>query len=203
MSLSKIRKLVIDWCDKPEKFITGEMTMDYDYNPPRGYCTMKPLEEVLTEAGFPQLGHGHYSQVFDMGDGKRVVKIVRSSDAAYTAYASYCKESGTKSPYIPKILFSGLWGKKQVYVLEKLVYDEGKARAAAAVVRALKEMTSGYGDDTEMDREFLISLFRKNLASGLLDILADIRKLGHCFDLHYGNIMFRENGDIVLSDPIS
>lgn len=200
MTLSKIRALVVKYSEKPEKFMSGEKTIDHDYDPPRMYMTIKPLKEVLKEAGFPFLGRGNYSWVFDLGDGKRVVKVVKCEDEAYTKYADYCKSS-EKASIKPKIHYSGTWGRYQIFVLEKLIEDEQKARAVAAVVEMLRSHTLGYQRE-HTDQAYLMSLVDKKIGQPVVDLLREIQKFQCSFDIHCGNIMFRENGELVITDPL-
>lgn len=199
MTLSKIRALVVKYSEKPHKFVIGEPKWDYNYSPPRMYQDMKPLPEILEAEGFAHLGSGEYAWVFDLGDGKRVVKVVKHEDEAYRKYAEYCKSS-EKSSIKPRILFSGKWGRFDVYILEKLIPDERKARAVSAVYNMLRDGFYGYtADDT--DQDFLVGLVDAKIGKSLAELIKGLQGKG-CTDMHSGNIMFRENGELVITDPI-
>jgi hypothetical protein len=195
-NLSRVRALVKDYYKNRTKYVDFDNMRHYDDN--EYIVTVRSFESVT---GLCKLGSGHYSDVYDLDHG-RCLKIVKSTDSSYASFVRFIKAEGYKYSCFPKIFYSGNWGGKEVYVIEK--------------------MANSY--DTESDRRFLADYCRKffgrdsypvsrfvkvpqEFEDGLTALKEYFEKsrrtdsLG--FDIHADNVMLRENGDPVITDPFS
>ena len=200
LTLSGLRKIVSDYSSNPEKFATGEKEIVTEYGETYIRQKVRPLLEILQEAGVEYLASGHYSDTYDLGDGKRIIKVQkRNDDDAYDAYARHCAKTPTKLQ--PKIYYQGEWGGNRVYIIEKLYGDETKAKSIAQIMRTIADMSRSNYD--RYDMSVIFPMIDKKYRAGIETLAAFFKNCGHCIDLHGDNIMFRANGEFVITDPIS
>lgn len=194
-TLSAIRKAVIDYYANPGKYLDMS-TLRHMYDD--SYTVKgKTFEEV---SGLTKLGSGHYSDVYDVNE-KFVLKIVKESDTGYARFANLCL-SKPDNPYLPKIYHRGIWGTKEVYVIERL---EPSLPADYNI--------PGFEPDCWTSKECYIRGLinsalceaRNNPFLAIMDenlkMIADALK-GRINDLHSDNIMFRGTTP-VITDPTS
>ena len=144
----------------------------------------KPFEAF---AGIERLGEGCYSNVYALDD-KRALKVVKGRDDGYARFIDRIK-SHPHNIHLPKVYYSGVWGDKTVYVIERLTNgDEDVKRMFISLVE------QGAGGKANTPNPYITvapSIFE------VAQILSDL-----CNDLHSGNVMFR--GDCpVVTDPTS
>lgn len=196
LGLQALKEAVTDYYKNPNKSLdmdSGVMESELFYESGVGYhpgmkFRFKSLEQML---GIEKLGRGHYSDVYAIDD-KRALKIVKRGDTGYARFVHDVVRKDPSNPYLPKVYYSGEWGGKTVYILERLS----------------SEPETGDGD--EIFSEFKAALRLAKSASKFITIADDnLRRAGQMLldndllsDLHSDNLMFR--GDVpVITDPAS
>jgi hypothetical protein len=147
-------------------------------------------QDFSTFTGLKFLGSGCYANVYAI-DETRVLKIVKTSDSGYARYADVCKNN--KNPHLPKILAQGVWGGKQIYILERLTsIQESEHRARGyAFMNAVSAFAQG--DENP---------YLAPVAGAFSDCMKILRDNNLANDIHDNNIMMR--GDVpVITDPVS
>ena len=143
----------------------------------------QPLSEAI---GLELLGSGHFSKVYAI-DETRVLKVVYKNDSGYARFVSVIR--GSKNPHFPKIFYSGVWGGKQVYILERLQSEAKTLNEDAG---------SAFRDLMQMSENPFVT-FATDFLAEASKILRENNLLN---DFHSQNLMWR--GDIpVVSDPSS
>jgi hypothetical protein len=146
---------------------------------------VKSLRDIMAEAGFPELGAGHYSVVFGVNDNL-VLKVNCHNDDAYAHFIEWasCRQS---NPYLPRVYYRTTVNTMRVYLLERLEPHD-------------------YEDDYQ--RASLIPSLKHLIAQGLpikveCPHIAELLTYPGRFDDASGqNIMLRcSTGHPVLSDP--
>ncbi len=174
-----------------ENYYSGDMkrhiifdTLRHDYDD-RWVCELATFEAV---SGMKLLGEGMYAKVYALGPNK-VLKIIQNSDDGYARFAEKCKEM-KGNPYLPRILWTGVWGGKRVYILERL------------------SMEAPEGIDTYDTKDYFAQALRSRSSRNpflvpnkeLLAVITLLQQSGWTSDLHHGNIMFR-GATPVVTDP--
>jgi hypothetical protein len=164
----------------------------------RTNLTRETYMERLRKHGWRQVGRpGCFASAFKKG--KRVIKIT-GLDLAYSAYARKVMRWG-KSKWFPKIhaacryvsvpmLRDGIKrtdAEFSVYVMEKLVHLSKKEQ-------------ENYNDGIRR------RIFNEHNEIAIPDLrmrrVLRMLKKHYNFDLHYQNVMRRESGHLVISDPV-
>lgn len=186
--LSRVKKLVVDFYSDPKKF--ADMDKAYiEYGELRA-----PLKSFEEASGLTHLGAGAYSDVYALDD-KRVLKIVKTSDSGYTRFVNVAR-ANQHNPHFPKIYFSGVWGGKTVYILEKLVShrDMSVDTGGENLASIHSDFCSLVYSDIMTNR--FISYVDKHIQEAM-QILRDNNMYG---DLGGDNVLFRGMTP-VISDP--
>lgn len=148
----------------------------------------------LKAASFRQLGEGSFARAFLSPCGRRVLRLSIREDGGETAYAIF--RALPDNPYVPRVYG---WHEDDDYTLAEVEPLRGissrcsdeqyVARCASAQrVQNVREYTRPVED------QHLVELF---------DRLNEAAETGDCiWDLHSGNIMFREDDQPVLTDPL-
>lgn len=139
------------------------------------------------------LGDGHFSTVFDLGNG-RVLKVANlNDDPGYEWFVSKIKNI-RDNPFLPRVFFSGMWNGKRVYILEKLepIWQREKTAPGAYdcyrnVRDAINEGGNPYLTVTDVH---------------LLQVIEVLRSSKYSLDLHDENVMMRGDQP-VITDPVS
>lgn len=191
--LTDIRKAFEDFYQNPAKSIdlsSGVPVEEYYFNAQGEYAPAmvfryKTLEEVT---GLKKLGRGNYSDVYAI-DETRVLKVIKSSDADYARYVALVRAS-PKNPYFPKVMYSGTWAGKTVYILERLA-----AEPSTGSHRQIHEMFKMALRFDPGEISFL------TVSDPLIGIAGKLlREHNLLTDFHPANMMYR--GDVpVISDP--
>ncbi len=188
--LSALRKSIIDYFANPNKYMDLQDIREYDND--WKLVRVRGIEDVC---GIEKLGSGAYSNVYSIDD-TRVIKIVKREDSGYARFVDAVRRH-PNNPHLPKIYYSGVWGGKTVYILEKLsTHPEtrmdnryGECQANSFFRAAVTQRPS------ENPYIRLASRYLEQAA----EILREINTRGG-LDLHSGNVMFR--GDVpVITDP--
>jgi hypothetical protein len=93
---------------------------------------VKPLSDVMSESGFPELGHGHFSVVFQVTD-ELVLKVnCNIDDKSYARYIDWCTKHQS-NPYVPRVYYRTEIGSTRVYLLERLEPADSYQKVAQAI----------------------------------------------------------------------
>lgn len=177
-AIAKAREAVISYYKNPGKHI--DLSNMRDYGDGEYIVKVKTFEKV---SGMKKLGSGCYSEVFEI-DENRVLKIVNTTDSGYARFVALCKKN-RHNPHLPKILYSGQWGGKQIYILERLTEDP-------------------YCDDNSYFRQAIREAhnpFMTHATPEIAEIARILKDNNMTNDIHNGNVMFR-NGVPVVTDPV-
>lgn len=213
---AQLKAAVKDYYENPEKYVDFTNLRHYGGN--QYIVEIKPLKEVL---GLEFLGKGNFSSVFALND-TRVLKIVcnQTEDESYKAFAQFCKTD--TSGYFPTVHYSGNWGGRDVYILEKLetfsdvdgsmvasfVCDTFRALAACERKKQGKLERWESADEIEYPKpSSFVPAFNSELIKALENLaqffeLSKNNGINCSADIHSGNVMSR-NGHIVITDPFS
>jgi len=168
----------------------------------------EPLFKTLWAAGYHRVGRGRYGQVLAKKDSPIVVKCLFGADYGYEIYASLVVRS--KSKHAPKIYKTyqqnltrepktNKWLKDHAprcFVLERLK-REGSEAEANRIERAVYYF---------MDHPHA-KCYTPDFSKTMLPLVKSIaktceRKLwSGSLDIHSGNIMYRSDGTLVITDP--
>lgn len=131
--------------------------------------------------GLRKLGEGNFSNVFALGK-KFVLKIVKNRDEGYRQFAEICMKNRNK--HLPRVLYKGRWNDRDVYVMERLT-----------------SRTRGNG------RQYLMEAIKMALTNPYISVAdANVKEVatllaGKTNDLRLDNVMAREDGTPVITDP--
>ena len=187
--LSRLRRDALEYWANPSKYLDLSSVVEYDEDCGRFLINGMSFADAL---GIQRLGSGCYATVYALDD-KRVLKVIKTQDTGYARYVKFCKANKTNQ-HLPKIYYSGVWGEKQVYILERLRecrqsddYYSGNISADNKMISSFRSLLRGREKNPFITKD----------AQDLVDFLGDGDN-----DLHSGNFMFR--GDtLVVTDPFS
>lgn len=164
------------------------------------------LKSTLKGLGWTYLNEGCFSFVFTNPSKPYVLKLNYKEDPGFANYVDLIKINPNR--YFPQIsdkkTLTVANKNYEVYLIEKLYHFESETgheyeRAINAIVThpctPVKQLFS-YGVPS-----FILE--NPELVTALKLIRKFSRQIGYKMDLHSNNIMQRENGDIVISDPYS
>lgn len=155
---------------------------------------------ALQKKGFEQLGSGVASTVMGHPSSDKVIKIIRSVDG-WMDYVKWATKEGYSGTFAPKV-YSYKWLDKGGFglaVMERL--DTTLSRLPQTHDYSLMHKII----DHAVRYENKMSETMVDLAiPGVGKFLRELRvKFGTRLDLHGGNFMIRNTGDLVLIDPVS
>ena len=188
--LEPIKAKIVDYFENPQKYLDfNTLQKSYEWDSTDRTHSIE-LQTLAKATGLKHLGAGNYSDVYDMADGS-VLKIVKSTDSGFARFVRAIRP--LNNPHFPYILYAGVWGGKQVYILEKLAalppgvangdYSELHSKAQEAFRIAGNPFLSYLNPDMAEAAECLAA---NNLVT----------------DLHGDNLMWRGDTPIV-TDPCS
>lgn len=156
----------------------------------------------LEELGFSILGQGSFATVWGHPDLDYEIKVggVSNEFEFYDRWPEYAKlvmAQFQNNPHAPRISFLKEWKSQKFY---------------AAVIEKLSGTILDYGDDHELywkTQHLLEMSWGGSLAyefedehPQLYELLLGIKSLNRAIDLHSENAMLREDGSLVITDPI-
>lgn len=191
----QLRDKFVHYFENPQDYMDFANMRKWEDN---AYIVNKqPLNEVL---GIEWLGAGYFSNVYALDD-RRAFKVVKDADSSYASFIDFVKKDGRGYSCFPKIFYSGVWAGKQVYIIERMANNT---------------------DDNRQDRVFLVDYCRKKanneqfkpsrfftipdeFRDGVEALIRYFRNSNGdlTLDIHADNIMFRPNGEPVITDPFS
>lgn len=176
-----LAKAVSDYFRNPTQYIDMS-TLQHNYNEIYNVC----VQNLETVAGLKRLGSGHYSKVYGIDDN-HVLKIVNDSDEGYASFVKNVR--GIDNPHFPKIYYSGVWGGKQVYILERLT-PKPKTEYGYETIGRIRSMFC----EEQEENPFV------TVAHSIREASKILLKNRLVTDLHGDNMMWR--GDCpVVTDP--
>jgi hypothetical protein len=163
----------------------------------RTNLTREQYIERLLKHGWKQAGNGSFATVFKKG--KKVIKVTRL-DLAYAAYARKVMRWG-KSKWFPKIYAA------RRYLCVPLLRDGAErihAEYSVYVMEKLVQLTK------KEQSNYYVGILRRIIDNKENIVIPDLRmrrvlrmlNKHYNFDLHHQNVMRRESGHLVISDPI-
>jgi len=160
-----------------------------------GYAFGKKLEK----RGYKKLGTGHYSAVYAKPNSDRVVKVCHNENGdAWIDYCLWAAQKGYAGSLAPRVYSYKKIGKFYVAIIERMSYDAYQHHIEMkyyTVPFLLNQSLEGCSE-AEMLLDVVLPGAKK-FAQDLLDTF----KYG-TLDLHSGNIMFRKDGSICVTDPV-
>lgn len=153
-------------------------------------------ENKLTNLGFKIIGNGMFANVFAIPNSDDKVIKVASNDG-WPDYIKWATEQGYAGKFAPKVYSLKFKDGFYIAVMEKL----------ATTIRYLETVS----DRTEQSRMFRTYIQRfdppvkntKNTPVDLIEFMDNLRGARLANDLHAANVMVRNDGQIVVTDPSS
>lgn len=175
------------------------------------------FEAMLHAKNFDVLGEGAYSKVFGRVGDNTVVKVgafeghlhrTAKNHANYgfeDAYLDYLDAAAKHpgNPFFPLVkdvvIFTSInYDPFYVVILERLAEYSTANKKARMQYNAICDIV---GADLDAFINLGILLLKSPVVT-VLKVLTDMTRR-HSDDLHTGNIMIRENGQLVITDPVS
>ena len=167
---------------------------------------LSALSVNLSKLGWTLMGSGYFSYVYEHPDKSYVMKITILPDPGYAEYVKLIKSHPNK--YFPKISDMRVLkihnSDYYVYLIEKLKTIPKYIRNTYS--RAINQIISN--PDRSINNLFpegVPEVITRNsdLVAALKLIRSYARHTGYSIDLHGENIMKREDGTLVITDPYS
>jgi len=170
------------------------------------------MKDKLETLGWYETGKGAYSDVYENKNKPYVLKLNTSPDSAYNYYVQSIKKYHNKHfPKISDLKFMELGGKRYyIYLIETLLPIDGAYGGLEhMLVRYLEKIminpSARISDFAFPEREK--NYFKKNPDLVKAARIVGKNKLNYkgeefmYLDIHFGNIMKRNDGTIVITDP--
>jgi hypothetical protein len=149
--------------------------------------------ERLQKRGFVVLGSGCYSTVLAKPGSERVIKVNRNTDN-WIDYVSWAAKAGYAGGFAPKVYS---WKRHEGW--------------AVAIV---ERMTESYNYSYKQDQALIMALtgpakqgsvmaklYMEDIAPGSVEFFEQLRMRRFDGDIGGGNVMFRKDGSICITDP--
>lgn len=177
------------------------------------------FRNFLDSKGFTLLGGGAFSKVFAKNDSRRVIKVASCMDG-WPAYVLWANQAGYGGTFAPKLYSLDVRQDNKgrfvyVAVMERLsctVSEKNGERYSAEKSAMINQYDLArdfaYKAHDYRGGEFPASIIKdfrdRGLSQGWIDFLiAFENQFDGGRDLHDGNWMFRADGSLVLTDPLS
>jgi|SRR5882724_4524028 len=146
-------------------------------------------ENSLRAKGFEDIGKGVYANVFAKPNSDKVVKVANLD--SWPTYIKWATENGYAGKFAPKVDSLKFHDDFYVATMERLVgtMHDFYHRASSIHNELYHEITSWYVDESTSEATDLIKFVTKLKAAKLTG------------DWHFGNVMVRKDGQIVITDP--
>lgn len=193
--------------DEPKEISTYTRTATspgFEFNPSGGYDKFKAF---LRKKGYILLGSGSYSMVYGRDNSDKVIKIGRRPDEdGWQDYILWANERGFGGNLAPKLYSYKNYGEFYVAVMERLTgrshrvkSDEDKVRVeTSSVLYRLMQMSLEDGNSISAELADLLDSRWKSFYTAFNEQFGETS-----VDFHSGNVMARENGEIVITDPLA
>lgn len=174
--------------------------VDPNAPPPKVFDNGRTFIARLEAKGWTTLGSGAFSTVLAKGESKKVIKVIRRQDG-WIQYIKWANDNGYAGTFAPKVYsYKQVKGKDHDFAIasmERLPSTLGRLKYShdAHVVESLLHPAA---NDNQLARTLL------DLAvPGLREFNQKLRDKFSGLDLHGGNFMVRDNGELVFTDPVS
>jgi len=145
-------------------------------------------ENSLRAKGFEDIGKGLYANVFAKPNSDKVVKVARLD--SWPTYIKWATAKGYAGKFAPKVYNLKFHDDFYVATMERLVGTIHDFNEFDSIHNELyMEITSWYVDESTSEATDLIEFAIKLKAAKLTG------------DWHFGNVMVRKDGQIVITDP--
>jgi hypothetical protein len=148
------------------------------------------------------------------------------ADPWFDAYGPYCYQNKPTNPLFPKVLYVGqpVWSDQPIALVEKLTFDPTKANKLSAqltgydnILDAMQLAIMIYSGKQEMAGSYALAKFPARfdkLLKALGSDVKDFTEFAHVIidmadsdpdriDIHENNLGWRDNGELVMSDPLA
>src|SRR6266446_8859484 len=148
-------------------------------------------ENNLRAKGFENIGHGLYANVFAKPNSDKVIKVAALD--SWPTYIKWATEKGYAGKFAPRVDNLKFHDGFYVATMERLVgtIHDFYHRSSSVHNELYDEITSWYVDESTSEAADLIKFVTKLKAAKLVG------------DWHFGNVMVRKDGQIVVTDPIA
>src|SRR6266446_4560025 len=147
-------------------------------------------ENNLRAKGFEDIGKGLYANVFAKPNSDKVIKVAALD--SWPTYIKWAIQKGYAGKFSPKVYNLKFYDDFYVATMERLVGTMHDFNRSSSIHNELyNEITSWYVDENTSEATDLIEFVTKLKAAKLVG------------DWHYGNVMVRKDGQIVVTDPIA
>jgi hypothetical protein len=144
-------------------------------------------------------------------DREYIIKVNRVKDPAYDAYSDLSKTYADSNSLFPKILYKGiLKGGTHIYIVEYLIVDKTYYFNSGLSAELMKLATRALIEESSDQRQFLLD-FKQTFESAGGNYDEFVRWVHTCSelllkyepDMNARNTGWRNNGEVVLFDPIN
>lgn len=175
--------------------------IDPNAPPPKVFDNGRTFIARLEAKGWKALGSGAFSTVLAKGESTRVLKVTRRPDG-WINYIKWANDNGYAGTFAPKVFsYKYIQGKEgnnfSIASMERLPSTLGHLKYThdAHVVESLLHPAA---NDNQLAGTLL------DLAvPGLREFNQKLRDTFGHLDLHGGNFMVRDSGELVFTDPVS
>lgn len=163
------------WESDEESFISGKKT----------------LRAAMKSHGFTRLGEGNYASVFGRNDYPWILKVFSLSDRAYLAWIQFSK-ANPDNPFVPQfkgnvVRFNNAVGVIRVEKLKPITSKTKNYNNLEALMWSFPEKKDWEAFEGHRDHIMAIREFMKSYSN----------------DVDVPNVMKRDNGQLVLIDPVA
>jgi hypothetical protein len=144
----------------------------------------------LAELGCLQIGSGLYSKVYSIPNAfDKVIKVGELDE--WPSYIQWATNNGHAGKFAPKVYSLKFHDEFYVAIMERLICT-------------MSELKYEHGARTAQARVFN-NIFNRGQceATDIVEYVAELRRNNLSGDLHSGNWMLRQDGQLVITDPVS
>ncbi len=146
-------------------------------------------ENKLRAKGFNSIGKGLYANVFAKDNSDKVVKVASLDN--WPSYIKWATKHGYAGKFAPKVESLKFYDGFYVAVMERLVGTLNEFAGSTSIHFQLYKEITAWRDSGTSD------------ATDLMEFANKLKQAGLDGDWHFGNVMVRKDGQIVVTDPTS
>jgi len=175
--------------------------------------TDEDIIELLQKLGFEKRGSGYYGRAYVSPLTSFVVKIFTNEDRNYLKYVTDYVKKNRNNPHLPRIykVIPDVGSGESMVIMEKLYHlsDNEMQSKLIAMIEYFGDL--GKYNPKWFTKEGIRYFMNKSHINKIIDdfpllamAIVDMAKIfGTTYtDMHYGNIMKRDDGTLVLTDPV-
>lgn len=163
---------------------------------------MEDVEPIMLKAGWEIYGSGYYGQVYGKDDKSYVLKVYDSKDRPYTDFLKLV--TANPNPHYPKIFGKPIKVTSQYWALrmEKLI--PAKNTLHLDIYLFARDKGPNPRNDLQVEEygKIMAYLETQPQLKQALDLIIDNLIPPYRSDLHGDNLMKRQDGTLVIIDPI-